>query len=69
LVNREKLKTHKENDVWEPPEDWNKPLPPEIGKMADNLLLKKYTDKGGELPEDFFKVEFSAILAISGGMF
>ena len=68
----ERLKTHKENDVWEPrtspPEDWNKPLPPEIAKMADNSLFKKYTDNGGELPKYFFKVEFSAILAISAGM-
>ena len=66
----ERLKTHKENYVWEPrtspQEDWNKPLPPEIAKMADNSLFKKYTDKGGELQEDFFKVEFSALLAISG---
>jgi len=62
LVDREKvrmeerLKTHKENDVWEPrtspPEDWNKPLPPEIAKMAENSLFQKYTDNGGELPEE-----------------
>ena len=52
----ERLKTHKENDVWEPrtspPEDWNKPLPPEIAKMAENSLFQKYTDNGGELPEE-----------------
>ena len=49
----ERLQGHFANDVWEkrtePPEDWNKPLPPELAKLSENSLLKEYQDNGGSL--------------------
>ena len=62
MVDREKrriaqrLKAHKENDVWEsrtsPPEDWNKPLPPELAKMSENSIFQKYQENNGILPRE-----------------
>lgn len=45
------------NDVWEkrtePPEDWNKPLPPALAKsMEENSILMAYQENGGELPSE-----------------
>ena len=52
----ERMKSHKQNDVWElrtsPPEDWNKPLPPELAKMSENSLFQKFQENDGELPDD-----------------
>ena len=63
LVEREKkkmeerLKCHKDNDVWEsrtsPPEDWNEPLPPELAKMSEDSIFQKYQENNGVLPREY----------------
>ena len=53
----ERLKCHKENDVWEsrtsPPEDWNKPLPPELAKMSEDSIFQRYQENNGVLPREY----------------
>ena len=48
-----RLQAHFDNDVWEkrtePPEDWNKPLPEALAKLAENSLLKEYQENDGVL--------------------
>ena len=48
-----RLQAHFNNDVWEkrtePPEDWNKPLPEALAKLAENSLLKEYQENDGVL--------------------
>ena len=44
------------NDVWErrtePPQDWNKPLPPELEEKAQNSVFKRYENNGGYLQSE-----------------
>ena len=48
-----RLQAHFDNDIWEkrtePPEDWNKPLPEALAKLAENSLLKEYQENDGVL--------------------
>ena len=44
------------NDVWErrtePPQDWNKPLPPELEEKAENSVFKRYENDDGYLQSE-----------------
>ena len=69
MVEREKkkiakrLENHLENDVFErrttPPEDWNKPLPPDLKELNENSILQQYQENGGSLPLEAYQHQFS----------